>query len=80
MYIPGPKLTQVFASRWKALLWAAGILVSAYFFVPRQGEDSDKDDAQAIAMAKQVMPGGAASSQADSSQLSPWAAASSAAH
>ncbi|HWU01874.1 MAG TPA: hypothetical protein VN222_03965 [Novosphingobium sp.] len=30
MFIPGPRLSTVFASRWKALLWAGGILLSAY--------------------------------------------------
>lgn len=73
MFIPGPKLTQVFASRWKALLWAAGILVSVWFFVPRKGEEND--NAQAVSMARQIMPGDAASS-ASSPAISPWAASS----
>ena len=30
----GPKLNTVFASRWKALTWAAGILLTAYCSVP----------------------------------------------
>ncbi len=30
----GPKLTQVFASRWKAALWAMGVLLTAYCTVP----------------------------------------------
>lgn len=30
----GPKLTQVFASRWKAALWAVGVLLTAYCTVP----------------------------------------------
>jgi hypothetical protein len=34
MFIPGPKLTKVFASRWNALWWAAGILLTAYCSVP----------------------------------------------
>ena len=78
MWIPGPKLTQVFASRWKALFWAASILVSAYFFVPKQGaHDEDGDDnAQAISMAQQVLPGNGA--QAATTQASPWAADSTA--
>jgi hypothetical protein len=29
-----PKLNTVFASRWRALLWAAGILLTAYCTVP----------------------------------------------
>lgn len=70
MFIPGPKLTQVFASRWKALFWAVSILISAYFFIPRQGEEND--NAQALSMASQILPGDAP--QAASSQTSPWAA------
>ena len=34
MLFPGPKLNTVFASRWKALLWAAGVLLTAYCTVP----------------------------------------------
>jgi hypothetical protein len=30
----GPRLNTVFASRWKALLWAGGILLTAYCTVP----------------------------------------------
>jgi hypothetical protein len=34
MFFPGPKLNTVFASRWKALFWAAGVLLTAYCTVP----------------------------------------------
>ncbi len=30
----GPKITTVFTSRWKALWWAAGIMMTAYCSVP----------------------------------------------
>jgi hypothetical protein len=30
----GPRLTTIFASRWKALWWAGGILVLAWQLVP----------------------------------------------
>jgi hypothetical protein len=30
----GPKLSTVFASRWKALWWAAGVLFTAWTMVP----------------------------------------------
>ncbi|WP_336981947.1 hypothetical protein [Altererythrobacter fulvus] len=30
----GPRLTTVFASRWKALWWAAAVLVTAYCSIP----------------------------------------------
>jgi len=34
MFPFGPRLNTVFASRWKALLWAAGVLLTAYCTVP----------------------------------------------
>ncbi|MDD3798351.1 MAG: hypothetical protein PHE36_04140 [Novosphingobium sp.] len=34
----GPRLSSVFASRWKALWWAAGILLTAYCSVPKPDE------------------------------------------
>ncbi|MBW8784879.1 MAG: hypothetical protein JF593_09610 [Novosphingobium sp.] len=48
----GPKLNTVFASRWKALLWSAGILATAYCSLPaadeaRQKADDDKTAAEA---------------------------------
>ena len=30
----GPRMNTVFASRWKALVWSAGILLTAYCTVP----------------------------------------------
>ena len=30
----GPRITTVFASRWKALWWAGGILLTAYCSIP----------------------------------------------
>lgn len=30
----GPKLNTVFASRWKAVLWSFGVLLTAYCTVP----------------------------------------------
>jgi hypothetical protein len=30
----GPGITKVFTSRWKALAWSAGILLTAYCSVP----------------------------------------------
>lgn len=32
----GARLNTVFASRWKALIWSAGILLTAYCSVPSQ--------------------------------------------
>jgi hypothetical protein len=36
----GPRITTVFASRWKALWWAATILVTAYCSVPDADESA----------------------------------------
>lgn len=47
----GPRLTTVFASRWKALLWSAGILLTAYCTVPSAEETAQKEAAQAAAAA-----------------------------
>lgn len=47
----GPRLTTVFRSRWRALWWAASVLIGAYYSIPRgQADDhSEKDDAAAVA-------------------------------
>lgn len=34
----GPRLNQVFASRWKAVFWSLGILLTAYCTVPSDDE------------------------------------------
>lgn len=36
----GPRLNQVFASRWKALFWAAGVMMTAYCSIPSADETS----------------------------------------
>jgi hypothetical protein len=33
------KYQGVFRSRWKALIWAAGVLLTAYCAVPQDGDD-----------------------------------------
>ena len=38
MLLFGPKLNTVFASRWKALVWASFILLTAYCTVPAAEE------------------------------------------
>ncbi|MBB4612820.1 hypothetical protein [Novosphingobium taihuense] len=35
----GPRITTVFASRWRALWWAASMLVLAWSLVPSADED-----------------------------------------
>ncbi|KPL69392.1 hypothetical protein SZ64_15515 [Erythrobacter sp. SG61-1L] len=41
----GPRITTVFASRWKALWWAAGIMLTAYCSIPAP-EDTKHPAAQ----------------------------------
>ena len=41
----GARTSQVFTSRWKALIWSAGILATAYCTIPA----ADDDDASASA-------------------------------
>jgi hypothetical protein len=43
MIIPGPKLNTLFRSRWNALWWAAGILLTAYCSVPSLEETNAED-------------------------------------
>ena len=47
MMLFGPKLNQVFASRWKALGWAASIMLSAYCTIPSAQEAKEKAEAPA---------------------------------
>jgi hypothetical protein len=44
----GPKLNTVFRNRWRALWFAASVLVSAWFMIPRPGED-DADTGKTVA-------------------------------
>ncbi|WP_309621242.1 hypothetical protein [Novosphingobium sp.] len=45
----GVRLNQVFASRWKAVLWSLGVLLTAYCTVPdRVDPDAKGDHAQVI--------------------------------
>ena len=46
----GPGIMSVFTSRWKALWWSAGILMTAYCSVPSADEtaQSDKEQAQSV--------------------------------
>ena len=41
----GPRLSTVFASRWKALLWALGIMATAYCTVPSDEQVQGAQDA-----------------------------------
>jgi hypothetical protein len=53
----GPGIMSVFTSRWKALWWSAGVLLTAYCTVP-SAEDtaqSDKEQAQSIKDTQQAV-------------------------
>ncbi len=52
----GPRITTVFASRWRALWWSASILLMVYWFAsPAENAGKDaKQDAQIAEAAKQV--------------------------
>lgn len=54
----GTRITQVFASRWKAVTWSLGILLTAYCTVPSP-EQTQKQEAKAA--------------QASAAHKSPWA-------
>jgi len=47
----GPKMNTVFVSRWKALLWSAGILLTAYCTVPTPEQTAETHAAAAAAKA-----------------------------
>jgi hypothetical protein len=72
----GPKLNTVFASRWKALAWSGGVLLTAYCSVPSNDEDGTKSTAvdPTVAAVAGLM-GVGTPAQADS-HVSPWGIAS----
>jgi hypothetical protein len=53
----GPGISSIFASRWKALWWSAGIMLTAYCTVPSADETPPGDAAQAqdVQAAKQAV-------------------------
>lgn len=54
----GTKMSQVFSSRWKAVTWGLGIMLTAYCTVP-SAEQTQKQEAQ--------------TAQASAAHKSPWA-------
>lgn len=52
----GPKLNTVFQSRWKALLWAGGVLLTAYCTVPDPKQDTADNHGQAQGPAHHKSP------------------------
>lgn len=47
----GPKLNTVFQSRWKAVMWALGIMLTAYCTVPA-ADQARQDGDEKVAAAK----------------------------
>lgn len=47
----GPKMSAVFQSRWKAVTWSLGILMTAYCTVPMADQARRHEDAKAYAAA-----------------------------
>ena len=64
----GPKMNTVFKSRWNALFWGAGVLLTAYCSVPSQDGQDQSGDAVAALLAAQ----GARQHSADQ-HANPWA-------
>lgn len=63
----GPRLTTVFTSRWKALFWAAGVMITAYFTASEaKHEPSSAQPASVAATAE-------GAGQEGAGQTSPWA-------
>ncbi len=52
----GPKITSVFTSRWKALWWAAGMLLTAYCSIPSPDPPPVANPAQAAATQQHLNP------------------------
>ncbi|MFM5916850.1 MAG: hypothetical protein ACKOOL_04875 [Novosphingobium sp.] len=52
----GTKINQVFASRWKAVTWSLGILLTAYCTVPSAEQTQQKEQAKAAAAASHKSP------------------------
>jgi len=44
----GPKITTVFRSRWNALFWSAGVLLTAYCSIPSPDDDDGQDQAKTM--------------------------------
>lgn len=52
----GPRITTVFASRWKAVWWSAGILMTAYCTVPSAEQTQHSEESKAAAAAPHKSP------------------------
>ena len=68
----GPKLNTVFASRWKALMFAASVLFSAWCMVPAETDGAAEDATQAEAVKMAVEMAGGKAEPAAAPAQDPW--------
>ena len=66
----GPRLSTIFASRWKALWWSAGIMLTAYCSVPGAEKPGDASKAADIDVPQLVGKHG----KMHHKHANPWAA------
>ncbi|MFP5396158.1 MAG: hypothetical protein ACLGHF_08350 [Alphaproteobacteria bacterium] len=52
----GPKLSHVFASRWKAATWSLGVLLTAYCSVPSPEQTRQSEPAPSAAQVHHKSP------------------------
>jgi hypothetical protein len=64
----GPKISNVFKSRWNAILWSCSMLLTAYCSVPSENEPGDAD--QIAALVAQSKP---REDKAAAHHANPWA-------
>ena len=65
------KYQNVFRSRWKAVMWSMGVLLTAYCTVPSKDAESDGEDMAAVAAILGNVAGSPA--QAEHHHVNPWA-------
>ena len=67
----------IFRSRWRAVFWASGVLLTAYCSVPSADEQGDEPDAKAQAAAVEALIGKAHKDESHSDEshghVNPWA-------
>ncbi|MEJ2409771.1 MAG: hypothetical protein P8Y48_10665 [Novosphingobium sp.] len=69
----GPKITTVFKSRWNALFWSAGVLLTAYCSIPSQNQDSQADNAASRDTAEAVAKILGQQAPEPDKHVNPWA-------
>ncbi len=68
----GPRITTVFRSRWNAVLWSVGILLTAYCSVPSP-EEADSAQQQAAEAAVRKLLGQKPAAHDAGARANPWA-------